>query len=187
MARHPWFCNRRVRYHLYSGQRHGHIYILLHQDFENPIKSTSSKSGLLRFSNDVHHVATNGYQLLQWNLGSRYVSLKHILWIYIFLNTLITSEIIVLKFFFTGPLMCELYGMLGSLFGCASIWTMTMIALDRYNVIVKVFIFNIIIWVHKRPEHFLLHCRSLDSVVCNKICNILSKLRYTKILNSSNI
>lgn len=36
-----------------------------------------------------------------------------------------------------GPFMCELYGMLGSLFGCASIWTMTMIALDRYNVIVK--------------------------------------------------
>jgi len=36
-----------------------------------------------------------------------------------------------------GPFMCELYGMFGSLFGCASIWTMTMIALDRYNVIVK--------------------------------------------------
>ncbi|CAH1403579.1 unnamed protein product [Nezara viridula] len=36
-----------------------------------------------------------------------------------------------------GPLMCELYAMFGSLFGCASIWTMTMIALDRYNVIVK--------------------------------------------------
>nr|QWV42687.1 long wavelength sensitive opsin [Porrostoma sp. CRS 2021] len=36
-----------------------------------------------------------------------------------------------------GPLMCELYGMFGSLFGCTSIWTMTMIALDRYNVIVK--------------------------------------------------
>lgn len=36
-----------------------------------------------------------------------------------------------------GPFICELYGMLGSLFGCASIWTMTMIALDRYNVIVK--------------------------------------------------
>lgn len=34
--------------------------------------------------------------------------------------------------------MCELYAMFGSLFGCASIWTMTMIALDRYNVIVKV-------------------------------------------------
>jgi r-opsin len=34
--------------------------------------------------------------------------------------------------------MCDLYGMCGSLFGCASIWTMTMIALDRYNVIVKV-------------------------------------------------
>ncbi|XP_055610999.1 opsin-1-like [Uranotaenia lowii] len=32
---------------------------------------------------------------------------------------------------------CELYGMLGSLWGCASIWTMTMIAFDRYNVIVK--------------------------------------------------
>lgn len=36
-----------------------------------------------------------------------------------------------------GPLMCELYGMAGSLFGCISIWTMTMIAFDRYNVIVK--------------------------------------------------
>ncbi|EEB14599.1 class A rhodopsin-like G-protein coupled receptor GPRop1, putative [Pediculus humanus corporis] len=36
-----------------------------------------------------------------------------------------------------GPFMCEIYGLLGSLFGNASIWTMTMIALDRYNVIVK--------------------------------------------------
>ncbi|KAJ8871341.1 hypothetical protein PR048_027658 [Dryococelus australis] len=36
-----------------------------------------------------------------------------------------------------GPFMCELYGMFGSLFGCGSIWTMTMIAMDRYNVIVK--------------------------------------------------
>ncbi|NP_001295467.1 rhodopsin [Athalia rosae] len=36
-----------------------------------------------------------------------------------------------------GPLMCEVYAMLGSLFGCGSIWTMTAIAFDRYNVIVK--------------------------------------------------
>lgn len=36
-----------------------------------------------------------------------------------------------------GPFFCELYGMFGSLYGCASIWTMTFIALDRYNVIVK--------------------------------------------------
>lgn len=36
-----------------------------------------------------------------------------------------------------GSLFCELYGMAGSLFGCISIWTMTMIAIDRYNVIVK--------------------------------------------------
>lgn len=36
-----------------------------------------------------------------------------------------------------GPFFCELYGMFGSLFGCVSIWSMTMIALDRYNVIVK--------------------------------------------------
>lgn len=36
-----------------------------------------------------------------------------------------------------GPLMCEIYGMAGSLFGCVSIWTMVMIAFDRYNVIVK--------------------------------------------------
>lgn len=36
-----------------------------------------------------------------------------------------------------GPLFCEIYAMAGSLFGCGSIWTMTMIAFDRYNVIVK--------------------------------------------------
>ncbi|CAK9807520.1 unnamed protein product [Anthophora quadrimaculata] len=36
-----------------------------------------------------------------------------------------------------GPLMCDIYAMIGSLCGCASIWTMTAIALDRYNVIVK--------------------------------------------------
>uniref|UniRef100_A0A8D8I9S4 Ceropsin n=1 Tax=Culex pipiens TaxID=7175 RepID=A0A8D8I9S4_CULPI len=36
-----------------------------------------------------------------------------------------------------GPFACELYACLGSLFGCASIWTMTLIAFDRYNVIVK--------------------------------------------------
>lgn len=36
-----------------------------------------------------------------------------------------------------GPFFCELYGMAGSLFGCISIWTMTLIAFDRYNVIVK--------------------------------------------------
>ncbi|MCF6794485.1 7 transmembrane receptor, partial [Corynebacterium pseudokroppenstedtii] len=36
-----------------------------------------------------------------------------------------------------GPFMCEVYGMAGSLFGCVSIWTMVMIAFDRYNVIVR--------------------------------------------------
>ncbi|XP_023233036.1 ocellar opsin-like [Centruroides sculpturatus] len=36
-----------------------------------------------------------------------------------------------------GPFMCEIYGMAGSLFGCVSIWTMVMITLDRYNVIVR--------------------------------------------------
>lgn len=39
---------------------------------------------------------------------------------------------------FVGPFACELYGMIGSLFGVTSIWTMVFIALDRYNVIVKV-------------------------------------------------
>ncbi|XKL60287.1 hypothetical protein PGB90_001303 [Kerria lacca] len=37
-----------------------------------------------------------------------------------------------------GPFACALYGMTGSLFGNTSIWTMIFIALDRYNVIVKV-------------------------------------------------
>ncbi|XP_037290481.2 ocellar opsin [Rhipicephalus microplus] len=36
-----------------------------------------------------------------------------------------------------GPFMCELYGMTGSIFGCGSIWSMVMITLDRYNVIVR--------------------------------------------------
>ncbi|XP_075146057.1 opsin Rh1-like [Haematobia irritans] len=36
-----------------------------------------------------------------------------------------------------GPIMCDIYGFLGSAFGCSSIWSMTMVALDRYNVIVK--------------------------------------------------
>lgn len=36
-----------------------------------------------------------------------------------------------------GPMWCDIYAMCGSLFGCTSIWTMTMIANDRYNVIVK--------------------------------------------------
>ncbi|XP_055839713.1 opsin Rh1-like isoform X1 [Episyrphus balteatus] len=36
-----------------------------------------------------------------------------------------------------GPLVCDIYGMLGSIFGCASIWTMCMIAVDRFEVIVK--------------------------------------------------
>ncbi|XP_011164468.1 rhodopsin isoform X2 [Solenopsis invicta] len=36
-----------------------------------------------------------------------------------------------------GPLMCDIHSMVASLCGCTSIWTMTAIALDRYNVIVK--------------------------------------------------
>lgn len=35
--------------------------------------------------------------------------------------------------------MCDIYAMVGSLCGCASIWSMVAIALDRYNVIVKVY------------------------------------------------
>lgn len=34
--------------------------------------------------------------------------------------------------------MCDLYAMVGSMCGGASIFTMVAIALDRYNVIVKV-------------------------------------------------
>nr|QOY43977.1 rhodopsin [Trichobius frequens] len=35
-----------------------------------------------------------------------------------------------------GPGMCDAYGALASALGCGSIWSMCMIALDRYNVIV---------------------------------------------------
>lgn len=40
--------------------------------------------------------------------------------------------------FCSGPFACTMYGVVGSIFGVASIWTMVFIALDRYNVIVKV-------------------------------------------------
>nr|WCQ76412.1 long wavelength sensitive opsin 1 [Chrysochroa mniszechii] len=36
-----------------------------------------------------------------------------------------------------GPFFCNIYAVCGSTFGTASIWTMTCIAWDRYNVIVK--------------------------------------------------
>lgn len=36
-----------------------------------------------------------------------------------------------------GPFMCEIYAICGSMFGAGSIWSMCMIAFDRYNVIVK--------------------------------------------------
>ncbi|CAD7092090.1 unnamed protein product [Hermetia illucens] len=36
-----------------------------------------------------------------------------------------------------GPMMCDVYALCGSIFGAGSIWSMSMIALDRYNVIVK--------------------------------------------------
>ena len=36
-----------------------------------------------------------------------------------------------------GPTYCEIYGLIGSMCGCVSIWTMVFITLDRYNVIVK--------------------------------------------------
>lgn len=39
---------------------------------------------------------------------------------------------------YPGPFACELYAMTGSLFGNTSIWTMVIIALDRYKIIVKV-------------------------------------------------
>ncbi|XP_059094298.1 compound eye opsin BCRH2-like [Tigriopus californicus] len=38
-----------------------------------------------------------------------------------------------------GPLACELYGFLGGVFGCGSLWMIIMIGYDRYNVIVKGF------------------------------------------------
>ncbi|XP_015911002.1 ocellar opsin [Parasteatoda tepidariorum] len=37
----------------------------------------------------------------------------------------------------TGYLHCQVYGMLGSLFGCVSVWSLVMITMDRYNVIVR--------------------------------------------------
>lgn len=48
------------------------------------------------------------------------------------------GRLLALCSYLLGPTACALYAMAGSLFGNTSIWTMIMIALDRYNVIVKV-------------------------------------------------
>nr|BAQ54772.1 opsin, long-wavelength sensitive type [Macromia amphigena] len=58
-----------------------------------------------------------------------------------------------------GPLMCNLYAFFGSLFGGNSIWTMVLISVDRYNVIVKglsakpltikkALLWIILVWLH---------------------------------------
>ncbi|KAL9892370.1 opsin Rh2 [Glossina fuscipes] len=51
------------------------------------------------------------------------------------------SPIMIINFYFEtwilGPLWCDIYAICGSMFGFISIWSMCMIALDRYNVIVK--------------------------------------------------
>lgn len=77
-----------------------------------------------------------------------------------------------------GPFWCQVYGAIGSLTGCTSIFTMVCISFDRYNVIVKVsfiaflfFSFSIQLdsWINKLHlfmylSHFLLSvtfCRVL--------------------------
>ncbi|XP_034484661.1 opsin Rh2 [Drosophila innubila] len=51
------------------------------------------------------------------------------------------SPIMLVNFYYQtwilGPLWCDIYAVCGSMFGCVSIWSMCMIAFDRYNVIVK--------------------------------------------------
>eukprot|EP00095_Tigriopus_kingsejongensis_P000350 maker-scaffold1125_size61249-snap-gene-0.12 protein:Tk00350 transcript:maker-scaffold1125_size61249-snap-gene-0.12-mRNA-1 annotation:"opsin" len=48
-------------------------------------------------------------------------------------------NVFISKFWAFGPLACDLYGFLGGVFGCASLWMIIMIGFDRYNVIVKGF------------------------------------------------
>ncbi|XP_011187685.2 opsin Rh2 [Zeugodacus cucurbitae] len=51
------------------------------------------------------------------------------------------APVMIINFYYEtwilGPLWCDIYAICGSMFGCVSIWSMCMIALDRYNVIVK--------------------------------------------------
>lgn len=51
------------------------------------------------------------------------------------------APVMIINFYYEtwilGPLWCDIYSICGSMFGCVSIWSMCMIALDRYNVIVK--------------------------------------------------
>ncbi|XP_043863291.1 opsin Rh2 isoform X1 [Drosophila mojavensis] len=51
------------------------------------------------------------------------------------------SPVMLVNFYYEtwvlGPLWCDIYAVCGSMFGCVSIWSMCMIAFDRYNVIVK--------------------------------------------------
>lgn len=58
-----------------------------------------------------------------------------------FCMMLTQSPIMIINFYYEtwilGPFMCDFYALCGSMFGCVSIWSMCMIAFDRYNVIVK--------------------------------------------------
>ncbi|XP_019891233.2 opsin Rh1-like [Musca domestica] len=53
------------------------------------------------------------------------------------LNTPLMATNLYFETWVWGPMMCDIYATFGSGFGCSSIWSMCMIALDRYNVIVR--------------------------------------------------
>lgn len=123
-------------------QRTGHIHIHVHEKPSNAFQFAHCQLGVFRFLSDVLHVPANGLELSIRDMGVWYVVVVFVI------------DILILRFFFfflffcpTGPFACELYGMVGSLFGVTSIWTMVFIALDRYNVIVKV---NRLFWVFQR-------------------------------------
>lgn len=72
-----------------------------------------------------------------WHFGRKHFNHFFLFKIFIPIYFIVTHLFIKFLFPHKTARMCEIYAMLGSLFGCTSIWTMTMIAFDRYNVIVK--------------------------------------------------
>ncbi|KAG8237565.1 Long wavelength sensitive opsin 4 [Ladona fulva] len=85
-----------------------------------------------------------------------------------------------------GPLMCELYAFAGSLFGCASIWTMVTIAFDRYNVIVKKGTMKDLYFYHKIFSPLVTIWGSVfakANAVYNPIVYGISHPKYRAVLN----
>lgn len=133
MAWNSWIRHRMSGFSFRNWKRNGRLHILLDQITSHSKQSSCRQLGLFGLPYDVHHVTTHGEEEIPfvYFLSLIYERIDHIQHpIAQVINCYYETWVF-------GPLMCDLYAFFGSLFGSGSIWTMTAIAFDRYNVIVK--------------------------------------------------